>query len=147
MHAVQMGSNQKIKPFVWMHLQGEKKWQFHLSFHCDEDGGDLMVCPLTALTLSQGSSETPKVQGQQELLCLNFYSQPEIWKRHVNPQAREAQAVLTHAEEQLGLCSLFLLLGGVNCHDFTKKLIVSGAFPNSWHSWSCMHVFHVSLKA
>lgn len=66
----------------------------------------------------------------------------------VNIQARKVQAVLTHSEEQLVLRSLCLLLGVVNnCCDFTKKLIESGAFPNSQYSWSCMHVLSVSLKA
>lgn len=95
----------------------------------------------------QGSSESSKVQGQQELLRLNFHSRPEILKRHINIQAREVQAVLTQSEKQLALCSLCLLLSVVNCHDFTEKFIVSAAFPNSWDSWSCMHVFYVSLKA
>lgn len=60
-----------------------------------------MVCPLLKPSLLRGPSETFEVQGQRELLCLNFHSQPEVFKRQVNTQAREVQAALTHSEEQL----------------------------------------------
>lgn len=48
------------------------------------------------------------------------------------------QAVITHSEEQFVLCNFCLLLSAVNCHDFTKKLRVSGAFPTGQHSCNCI---------
>lgn len=45
--------------------------------------------------------------------------------------------MITYSEEPFVLCSFCLLLGVVNCHDFTKKLTVSGAFPAGQHSWNC----------
>lgn len=58
------------------------------------------------------------------------------------------QAVIRHSEEQFVLGCFYLLLGVVKCHDFTKKLTVSGAFPSGQHSWNCIcnSMCHWKLK-